>query len=78
MRKLLAIIAVGSLLAIPLVGHVQQRPQSPVATQSTAIADLQRLVATQTEAIGALHAQLTALEERVKTLEEARPAAPGR
>jgi hypothetical protein len=68
MRTTLIILAAGAMLAIPLIGRVQQVPGA--ATRPPAVADLQKLMEAQTEAIQTLHKRVVALEARVKSLED--------
>ena len=53
MRTTLIVLAAGAMLAIPLIGKVQQVPGA--APRPPAVADLQRLMEAQTEAIQDLH-----------------------
>ena len=71
MRTTLCVLAAVGLLAIPVVGQVQQVPGEPARRPST-IAELQELMKAQTEAIQALHARVVTLEARVKKLEDER------
>jgi polyhydroxyalkanoate synthesis regulator phasin len=65
------VIAAGALLAIPVIGQVQQVPGESTRRPST-IPELQELMKAQTEAIQALHARVVTLETRVKKLEDER------
>ena len=68
-------LVAGLLLTAPIIGHVQQVPgEVASARPATALAELQVLVKTQTEAIQILHAQVKALETRVEKLEKHKPA----
>jgi hypothetical protein len=70
MRPSIKTIAVaGVLLAIPLIGHVQQVPGPPRAVQPS-FKDLVQLVSKQTEIITSLNERVGALEKRLKALEE--------
>lgn len=74
MRKSIVIIAAACLLAIPLVGTVgaQQMPGEINKNPPPSLAQLQKLVSAQTEAITDLHKRVTALETRVTELEAGR------
>lgn len=69
MRTTLIVLAAGAMLAMPLVGNVQQVPGESTR-KPPAAADLQTLISAQTEAIQALHKRVVALETRVKKLED--------
>jgi hypothetical protein len=68
MRTTLIVLAAGAMLAIPLIGRVQQVPGA--STRPPAVTDLQKLMEAQTEAIQALHKRVVTLEARVKKLED--------
>jgi len=68
MRTTLIVIAASALLAIPIIGRVQQVPGA--APRPSATTDLQKLMEAQTEAIQDLHKRVLALEARVKKLED--------
>ena len=70
MRTTLIVLAAGAMLAIPLIGRVQQVPGA--STRPPAAADLPRLVEAQTAAIQDLHKRVLTLEARVKKLEDER------
>jgi uncharacterized coiled-coil protein SlyX len=70
MRPSIKTIAVaGVLLAIPLIGHVQQVPQQAPQPAPT-FKELVQLVSAQTEVIKSLNKRVAELEQRVKALEE--------
>lgn len=71
MRTTLIVLAAGAMLALPLIGNVQQVPGESTR-KPPAAADLQTLIAAQTEAIQALHRRVVTLEARVKKLEDER------
>jgi hypothetical protein len=75
MRTTLIVFAAGAMLAMPLIGKVQQVPGESTRNPPATV-DLQALVAAQTEAIQALHKRVVALEARVKKLEEERAGNP--
>jgi hypothetical protein len=68
MRTTLIVLAAGAMLTIPLIGRVQQVPGA--APRPPAVADLQKLMEAQTEAIQDLHKRVLMLEARVKKLED--------
>jgi hypothetical protein len=68
MRTTLIVLAAGAMLAIPLIGRVQQVPGA--APRPPAVSDLQKLMEAQTEAIQDLHKRVLTLEARVKKLED--------
>jgi len=69
MRSTLIVLAAGALLAIPIVGNVQQVPGESTRRPAN-VADLTALMEAQTEAIQALHKRVVALESRIKILED--------
>jgi uncharacterized protein YlxW (UPF0749 family) len=71
MRTTLIILAASSMLALPLIGNVQQVPGESTRRPSTA-ADLQKLMELQTKAIESLNERVVKLEARVKKLEDER------
>jgi hypothetical protein len=71
MRTALIVLTAGAMLAMPLIGNVQQVPGESTR-KPPAAADLQALIAAQTEAIQALHKRVVTLEARVKKLEDER------
>lgn len=71
MRTTLIVLTAGAMLAMPLIGNVQQVPGESTR-KPPAAPDLQALVAAQTEAIQALRKRVVTLESRVKKLEEER------
>jgi hypothetical protein len=73
MRKSIVVAAAGLLLAIPLVGYVQQVPEAAKPPSAT---DLVTLVSAQTKAINALNKRIVELEKRVKALEETAGPSP--
>jgi hypothetical protein len=74
MRRTKVLLIAGVLLALPIIGWVQQMPGEVKATQpATALAELQALVKTQTEAIQVLHTKVVELEARVEKLEQHKP-----
>ena len=74
MRTVLVFLAAGMLLAVPIVGNVQQVPGEATRRPGTvSVTELQELMKAQTEAIQALHERVVSLEARVKKLEDERP-----
>jgi cell division protein FtsB len=78
MRTSLIVLVAGSMLALPIVGNVQQVPGEAGRRAVTTVIELQGLMELQTEAIQALRKRVEALDARVKKLEDERAAGNSR
>ena len=77
MRTRLRILVAGVLLALPIVGNVQQVPGESTRRPST-VTDLQKILDLQTKAIESLNERMKTLDARVKKLEDERAGGTSR